>query len=386
MQNESGTILFNALSEKTSKAFIVDGSSCTLPGALPDAPSGAASHTLSGKPSGELSGKLAGTLPSNRVPSEEADDEFFYDSDYSMTNERIELIADENAKRLDSFIANSTPLTRSAAQRLIASGSVLVNDTVCKPGSPVKAGFRIIIQLPKAQETDLVPENIPLDIIYEDSDIAVINKPVGMVVHPAPGNPSGTLVNAIMYHIHDLSGIGGQLRPGIVHRIDKNTSGLIVIAKNDFSHAFLSNELKTHDVKRVYIALCMGNFSEDSGTVSAPIGRHRTDRKRMAVIPGARDAITHFRVLERFRDYTLLRVELETGRTHQIRVHMAYLNHPLVGDDVYSSGRNSLGFHGQALHACELRLRHPRTHEWLCFHAPLPENYRNALRKLRILR
>lgn len=406
MRNESGNILSNAHSEETSKALTADGSSGAHSGVssdtLPDEPSGALPAELLDTPSDKLSAKLSdtpsGTLPAelpnelpdtpsgNRVPSEEADDECFYDSDDCMTDGRIELLSNENAKRLDSFIANNTPLTRSAAQRLINSGSVLVNGTVCKQGSPVKVGFKIIIQLPKVQETDLVPENIPLNIVYEDSDIAVINKPVGMVVHPAPGNPSGTLVNAIMYHIHDLSGIGGQLRPGIVHRIDKNTSGLLVIAKNDFAHAFLSNELKSHDVKRIYIALCMGNFPEDSGTISAPIGRHRTDRKRMAVIAGARDAITHFRVIERFRDYTLLRVELETGRTHQIRVHMAYLNHPLVGDDVYSSGRNSLGFHGQALHACELMLRHPRTHELMRFHAPLPENYRNALRKLRNLR
>lgn len=378
MRNESGNILSNAHSEETSKALTADGSS--------GAHSGVSSDTLPDEPSGVPSDERPEMLSGNRMPSEEADDECFYDSDDCMTDGRIELLADENAKRLDSFIANTTPLTRSAAQRLINSGSVLVNGTVCKQGSPVKVGFKIIIQLPKVQETDLVPENIPLNIVYEDSDIAVINKPVGMVVHPAPGNLSGTLVNAIMYHIHDLSGIGGQLRPGIVHRIDKNTSGLLVIAKNDFAHAFLSNELKSHDVKRIYIALCMGNFPEDSGTISAPIGRHRTDRKRMAVIAGARDAITHFRVIERFRDYTLLRVELETGRTHQIRVHMAYLNHPLVGDDVYSSGRNSLGFHGQALHACELMLRHPRTHELMRFHAPLPENYRNALRKLRNLR
>lgn len=354
MQNECEAKLSRALSERASGTHADEGSSCTL--------------------------------SNDNIFSEEMDDECFCNSECCSPEERIELLAEESAKRLDSYIANSTHLTRSAVQRLIDTGSVLVNGTVCKSGSPVKAGFRISIQLPKVQETDLIPENIPLDIIYEDSDIAVINKPVGMVVHPAPGNPRGTLVNAIMYHIHDLSGIGGKLRPGIVHRIDKNTSGLLVIAKNDYSHAFLSDELKTHDVKRVYIALCKGNFSEDSGTVSAPIGRHRTDRKRMAVIAGARDAVTHFRVLERFRDYTLLRVELETGRTHQIRVHMAYLNHPLVGDDLYSSGRNNLGFYGQALHACELRLRHPRTHELMCFHAPLPEGYRDALRKLRISR
>lgn len=357
MLNKSGISISDTPSEEAFKASNAEGSS------------GCCECTSTGELLGEQ-----GT-----------DDECLYDSDYYMSDDNIELLAAENAKRLDSFIAGSTTLTRSAVQRLINSGSVLVNGATCKPGSPVRIGSRIIIRLPEVQETDLLPEDIPLDIVYEDSDIAVINKPVGMVVHPAPGNPSGTLVNAIMYHIHDLSGIGGQLRPGIVHRIDKNTSGLLVIAKNDFSHTFLSNELKSHDVKRIYIALCIGNFPEDSGTISAPIGRHRTDRKRMAVVAGAREAVTHFRVIERFRDYTLLRVELETGRTHQIRVHMAYINHPLVGDDVYSSGRNSLCFHGQALHACELKLRHPRTHEWLCFHAPLPQNYRNALRKLRLL-
>ena len=204
-----------------------------------------------------------------------------------------------------------------------------------------------------------------------------------MVVHPAPGNPSGTLVNAIMYRIKDLSGIGGEIRPGIVHRIDKNTSGLLVIAKNDFSHNFLSSELKTHAVSRVYIALAEGNFKDDGGTVNAPIGRHRTERKRMAVVPNGREAITHYSVLERFGDKTLLRVELETGRTHQIRVHMAYIGHPLVGDDVYSSGRNDLGFIGQALHAAELNLRHPRTGEWMHFTAELPEGFRKALEKLR---
>lgn len=315
------------------------------------------------------------------IPFDEDDYEQLYSA--APVSEVIKLDVIDSYKRLDSFISQSTSLTRSAAQRLIESGAVLLNNRTCKASASLKQGDTVLITLPEVRKTELIPEDIPLEIVYQDSDIAVINKPVGMVVHPAPGNPSGTLVNALMYQIHDLSGVGGELRPGIVHRIDKNTSGLLVVAKNDFAHTFLSNELKSHSIQRIYIALCIGNFLDNNGTISAPIGRHRTDRKRMAVTPDGREAVTHFSVIERFGDLTLLRVELETGRTHQIRVHMSHINHPLVGDDVYSSGRNNLGFHGQALHACELRLRHPQTHEWLCFHAPLPLNYRNALKKLR---
>ena len=285
--------------------------------------------------------------------------------------------------RLDVFVAENTDYTRSAAQRLIDSGAVLVDGLQKKTKYAVRAGETVTVDPPEPEPVELEKEDIPLDIVYQDADIAVINKPVGMVVHPAAGNPSGTLVNAIMFHIKDLSGIGGKIRPGIVHRIDKNTSGLIVIAKNDEAHNFLSDELKTHSVSRVYYALAEGNFKEDCGTVDAPIARHRTDRKRMAVVMGGRNAITHWRVEERFGTKTLLRVELETGRTHQIRVHLAYIGHPLVGDDVYGGGKNDLGFKGQALHAAELRLTHPRTGESMTFHAPLPEVFQKALEKLR---
>lgn len=285
--------------------------------------------------------------------------------------------------RLDAFIAENTELSRSAAQRLIENGDVAVNGEAKKAKYAVREGETVLVNLPQPAPVEIVPQDIPLDIVYQDADIAVINKPVGMVVHPAPGNPDGTLVNALMFHLKDLSGIGGEIRPGIVHRIDKNTSGLLVVAKNDAAHNFLSAELKTHSVQRTYFALCEGNFRDDSGTVDAPIARHKLDRKRMAMVPGGREAVTHWQVAERFGDMTLLSVELETGRTHQIRVHMAYINHPLIGDDVYGRGRNSLGFEGQALHAAKLRLTHPRTGERMEFTAPLPETFEKALEKLR---
>ncbi len=286
-------------------------------------------------------------------------------------------------QRLDAFIAGETSFSRSAVQRMIDSGDVLLNMKEAPSKAKVKAGDEVSVTPPMPEITDILPQDIPLDIVYQDADIAVINKPKGMVVHPAAGNPDGTLVNAIMYHIKDLSGIGGEIRPGIVHRIDRMTSGLLVIAKNDNAHVFLSDQLKTHAVSRVYYALCEGNFREDSGTVDAPIARHRTDRKKMAVDPNGRSAVTHWRVLERFGDMTLLRVELETGRTHQIRVHMAYIKHPIVGDEVYGHAKNSLGIVGQALHAGELRLTHPATGEEMIFTAPLPEEFVNALEKLR---
>ncbi|MBR6006329.1 MAG: RluA family pseudouridine synthase [Clostridia bacterium] len=317
-------------------------------------------------------------------PTTEAEPELFAEEDLpAEPEEPIALTADGACGRLDAFIAERTSFTRSAAQRLIETGAVLVNGEVKKPRYAVKPGDTVEITPPPPAPVELVAQDIPIDIVYQDEDIAVINKPVGMVVHPAAGNPDGTLVNALMYHLKDLSGIGGELRPGIVHRIDKDTSGLLVVAKNDAAHNFLSAELKTHSVQRTYFALCEGNFREDEGTVDAPIARHRTDRKKMAVVPGGREATTHWHVEERFGDMTLLRVELETGRTHQIRVHMAYINHPLVGDAVYGRGRNSLGFTGQALHAAKLRLTHPRTGERMEFTAPLPENFEKALEKLR---
>ena len=304
-----------------------------------------------------------------------------------MTDDRdtIELTvaAEKAGQRLDAFTAGETSFSRSAVQRLIENGDLLLNGREAAAKTKVKAGDEISVCPPPPSITDIVPQDIPLDIVYQDDDIAVINKAKGMVVHPAAGNPDGTLVNAIMFHIKDLSGVGGELRPGIVHRIDRLTSGLLVIAKNDNAHTFLSDQLKTHSVSRVYYALCEGNFREDEGTVDAPIARHRTDRKRMAVDEKGRSAITHWRVLERFGDMTLLRVELETGRTHQIRVHMAYIKHPIVSDEVYGHAKNKLGLCGQALHAGELHLTHPRTGKTMVFTAPLPEDFAAALSKLR---
>ena len=303
-------------------------------------------------------------------------------------------------ERVDRWIAGAAEdLSRSVVQRLCDDGAVFADGKAVAKNYRLRGGEELAVEVPDAKPLDVVPQDIPIDIVYEDDDLLVVDKPKGMVVHPAPGNPDGTLCNALMFHLKDLSGIGGAMRPGLVHRIDKNTSGLLVIAKNDDAHNFLANELKTHSVARTYCALCEGNFRQDSGTVDAPLARHKTDRKRMAVYPagtaGAREAVTHWFVRERFPNSgaggrTLLRVELETGRTHQIRVHMAYINHPLVGDDVYGTGaasavrgRNDLGFVGQALHAERLRLIHPRTHEQMEFFAPLPEHFKAALEKLR---
>ncbi len=299
--------------------------------------------------------------------------------------ETIELtVPGEGAgQRLDAYAASVTEFSRNAVQRLISDGSLLLNGRETQAKAKLREGDTITLTPPPPALTDVVPQDIPIEIVYQDADIAVINKRKGMVVHPAAGNPDGTLVNAILYHVKDLSGVGGELRPGIVHRIDRMTSGLLVIAKNDAAHVFLSEKLKTHEVARVYYALCEGNLREDSGTVDAPIARSRSDRKRMAVDPEGRPAVTHWRVLERFGEATFLRVELETGRTHQIRVHMAYIKHPLIGDEVYGRGKNSLGIEGQALHAGELRLTHPRTGEEMTFTAPLPEEMVSALEKLR---
>ena len=296
----------------------------------------------------------------------------------------IEITAEVSGQRLDSFIAENTPFSRSAVQKLIDGGFITVNSAFQKSKYHVRTGDIISVSPPPPEPVDVVPQDIPIDILYEDSDIAVVNKPVGMVVHPAAGNPDGTLVNALLFHLKDLSGIGGELRPGIVHRIDKNTSGLLIVAKNDAAHIFLSEKLRLHEVRRIYYALCEGNFKEDSGVVNAPIGRHRTDRKRMAVVSsGGREAVTHWKVMERYGNATLVCCELETGRTHQIRVHMAYIHHPIIGDDVYGSGKNPFGFTGQALHSAELHFTHPRTGENMVFHADPPEIFKNAVEKLR---
>lgn len=288
-------------------------------------------------------------------------------------------------QRLDAFLAETLPeLTRSAAQRLIAEGQVAVDGKIPTKSLKLAGGETVSVRLPEPEEAQALPEDIPLDVVYEDDDVIVVNKPVGMVVHPAPGHSGGTLVNALLHHCGDsLSGIGGELRPGIVHRIDRDTSGLIIAAKNDFAHQALSAQLQDHSLCRTYEAVVVGNLREDSGTVDAPIGRCPSDRKKMAVVrQGGRNAVTHWQVLERFPGYTYVRCRLETGRTHQIRVHMAYLGHPLVGDPLYGTRKNNLDFPGQALHAYALGFIHPRTGQHLYFEAPLPEHFQRALNNL----
>ncbi len=295
--------------------------------------------------------------------------------------------------RLDAFVAIAFSLSRSAAERLIAEGQVDVVNGEANKKYRLRGKERITLTLPDPAPAEAQPENIPLDVVYEDEDIVVINKPQGMVVHPAAGNECGTLVNALLHHCKgSLSGVGGVERPGIVHRIDKDTSGLLVVAKNDHAHHTLSEQLKVHDVQRVYHALVLGNLKEERGTVHAAIARHPTDRKKMAICRRAgegRDAVTHYEVLERFGTLTHVRCKLETGRTHQIRVHMSSLGHPLLGDPVY--GGNGTRFetthrkfiNGQCLHAAELSLTHPRTGTPMSFFAPLPENFQSLLALLR---
>ena len=298
--------------------------------------------------------------------------------------------------RLDALLAEETGLTRSRIQRLMEDGLVTVNGKPVKKNVRAARGDEIEVTLPEAEDAEAEPEDIPLDVVYEDSDIIVVNKPVGMVVHPAPGHSGGTLVNALLYHCGDsLSGIGGVNRPGIVHRIDRDTSGLICAAKNDEAHAGLSEQLKDHTMHREYRMLVNGNLREDSGTVDEPIGRHPVDRKKMAVLRGpdrhSRRAVTHWSVLERFptSGFTYAGAVLETGRTHQIRVHMAFIGHPLMGDVLYGGGRtpfekrNAPLLEGQALHAAALILRHPRTGETMRFEAPLPDGFCAVLDKLR---
>ena len=291
----------------------------------------------------------------------------------------------ESAERIDALLARSLPeLTRSAAQRLLAQGAVT------KDGAPVKKNYKtapgdtFVVTLPDAAPSELVAQDLPLDVVYEDDDLIVVNKPRGMVVHPAPGHEDGTLVNALLAHCGDsLSGVGGEWRPGIVHRIDKDTSGLLVAAKNDFAHLALSAQLADHTMARTYEAVVCGNLREDAGTVDAPIGRHPTDRKRMAVTQkNARRAVTHWSVIARYNGYTHIRCELETGRTHQIRVHMAHIGHPLLGDLVYGHKRPEKGLSGQCLHARALRFLHPRTGELVTFTCPLPDYFQDVLARL----
>ena len=303
-------------------------------------------------------------------------------------------IAEENVgTRLDSFVAAVSDLSRSAAQKLIESGDITVSGATVSKKYAVKLGDVIEITKPEPEMCEALPEDIPLDIIYEDKDILVINKPSGMVVHPAPGNYTGTLVNALLHHCKDdLSGIGGVVRPGIVHRIDKDTSGLLVVAKNDAAHAALSEELSYHGIEREYHAIVRGGFKSDTGTVDEPIGRHPVDRKKMAVLHGsdsAKNAVTHYEVLERYGEISYIKCLLETGRTHQIRVHMSYTGHPLLGDEVYATPKTNFEKHhpalfdGQALHAKRLSLTHPRTGERITFECELPDNFKRALKLLR---
>ena len=292
-------------------------------------------------------------------------------------------------KRLDLYVSEVAEITRSSAQLLIEDGYVLVNGKNEAKNYRLRLGDNVEIDEPEPKELEVEAENIPLNIVYEDDDIIVINKPSGMVVHPANGNESGTLVNALLYHCKDsLSGINGVIRPGIVHRIDKDTSGLLVVAKNDESHVFLSSLLKDHGIKRVYHAIVTGHFKENSGTVDAPIARHPVDRKKMAVVKGGRDAITHYEVICEYPSFTYAKMVLETGRTHQIRVHMSHIGHPIIGDTVYGGGKtqfekaNASLLDGQILHAKVLSFPHPRTREIVTFECELPDNFKKLLDRL----
>lgn len=292
--------------------------------------------------------------------------------------------------RIDRYMAQEreelSDLSRSYLQKLIADGEVLVNGQTIKPNYRLRESDTIEITLPDIEQPDILPENIPLDILYEDDDIIVINKPKGMVVHPAAGHYTGTLVNALMYHCRDnLSGINGVLRPGIVHRIDMNTTGVLVACKNDFAHNSISAQLSVHSITRRYEAICYNNFKNESGTVDAPIGRSKKDRRKMAVDrENGRRAVTHYKVIENFNKFSYIECRLETGRTHQIRVHMADIGHPLLGDDVYCSAHSPYKLQGQTLHARLLGFIHPRTNKYMEFEAPLPEYFTHLLNILKM--
>lgn len=295
------------------------------------------------------------------------------------------VLEDNNGVRIDKFISTMTDrFTRSAIAKIIEDGGVCVNKAVVAKNYKCKTNDKIVIIIPEARPLEALPENIPLDIVYEDKDLLVVNKPKGMVVHPAAGNYDGTLVNALLYHCGDsLSGINGVMRPGIVHRIDKDTSGLLIVAKNDLAHAGLAAQIKEHSFERAYECVVHGNIKEDSGTVCQPIGRHPKERKKMAVtFKNSKAATTHFEVIKRYGDFTHVRCVLETGRTHQIRVHMAYLGHPVAGDEVYGPKKVQKGLHGQCLHAKHIGFVHPRTGLWLEFESELPGYFTAFLDKL----
>ena len=298
------------------------------------------------------------------------------------------LIADTAGERLDAFLARSElGLSRSAVQKLMEEGCVQLSGKPGRKNDRLNVGDVVEVTLPEPKAVDVAPTQMELDIVYEDEDVVVINKPKGLVVHPAAGHQDDTLVNGLLYAMGDsLSGINGELRPGIVHRIDKDTSGLLAVAKNDLAHTVLASQLKDHTMARTYDAIVCGSFREDAGTVDAPIGRHPTDRKKMCVTQrGSKPAVTHWEVVERFRGYTHIRCHLETGRTHQIRVHMAYIGHPLLGDTVYGHKKSELGQDSQCLHASSLCFRHPRDGRPVLVFAPLPDYFQQVLEKLRKL-
>lgn len=298
----------------------------------------------------------------------------------------MKIIAETGGERVDVYLARMLPeLTRSAVQRLLEQGAITCGGMPVKKNGKTEAGRAYDILLPEVKEVAIEAQDIPLEIVFEDADVLVVNKPKGLVVHPAAGHEDGTLVNALLHHCGDsLSGINGEKRPGIVHRIDMDTSGLLIGAKNDFAHQSLAAQLKDHSLRRTYECIVRGGFKEDSGTVHAPIGRHPTDRKRMAVTEkNSRDAVTHWEVIERFGQYTHLRCRLETGRTHQIRVHMAYINHPIAGDPIYGIKKPELGLTSQCLHARELTFVHPRSGEEITVSCALPEEFSAALERLK---
>ena len=300
-----------------------------------------------------------------------------------MKNIKI-YVDEDDLERLDSYISKELEeMSRNRIQSLIKEKLVLVNKKEVKPSYLVKEGDLIELELPEFKEPEILPENLEIDIVYEDKDLCIINKPQSMVVHPAVGNYSGTLVNALLFHVKDLSNLNGEIRPGIVHRLDKDTSGLLIVAKNNSTHEALSKALKARTVERIYTALVHGVLKDDMGTIDAPIGRHPKDRKKMTVIDlNGKNAKTYYRVLERFNDYTLIEAQLETGRTHQIRVHMEYINHPIVGDSVYSRRKNEFGLHKQMLHSTKIGFLHPGTEKCVEFKIDLPEYFKKILKTL----
>ncbi len=293
------------------------------------------------------------------------------------------IVESDETKRIDAYISENSEYSRTAVQRFIEENKITVNGKKEKASYKVQNGDKIEIEEEPAKEIELKAQDIPLEILYEDNDIIVVNKPKGMVVHPANGNPDGTLVNAIMSICKDsLSGIGGEIRPGIVHRLDKNTSGAIIIAKNDKAHINLSEQLKNHEIKKTYIALVRGIVKENNATINMPIGRSKKDRKKMDVDKNGKEAITHFKVLKRFADCTLLEINIETGRTHQIRVHLSHIGYPIIGDDVYSNGKNKWNIEGQCLHAKSLDFKHPINGKSMHVEAPIPEYFEKIIEEI----